>query len=100
MRPQGGSSCRKLAHPQQAADTLQLLHVQPPSRKGDCQHQLHAPRRPNTHHRTHTPGPCTRQVRKLSVTRVLSPLTYDNLSNIVPTGLYDPAMGPIDQHSK
>ncbi|KAF8073189.1 rpa1 [Scenedesmus sp. PABB004] len=36
------------------------------------------------------------EVRKLSVKRVLSPLTYDAFNNIIPDGLYDPAMGPVD----
>jgi len=40
------------------------------------------------------------QVRKLSVQRITSPLTYDNLNNIVSGGLYDPAMGPVDQNAR
>jgi hypothetical protein len=43
--------------------------------------------------------PCL-QVRKLSVQRITSPLTYDNLDNIVPGGLYDPALGPVDQNAR
>jgi hypothetical protein len=40
------------------------------------------------------------QVRKLSVKRVTSPLTYDSFNNIIPDGLYDPAMGPVDFNSR
>lgn len=40
------------------------------------------------------------QVRKLSVQRITSPLTYDNLNNIVTGGLYDPTMGPVDQNAR
>lgn len=40
------------------------------------------------------------QVRKLSVQRITSPLTYDNLNNIVSGGLYDPALGPVDQNAR
>ncbi|KAI8467974.1 MAG: hypothetical protein J3K34DRAFT_471284, partial [Monoraphidium minutum] len=36
------------------------------------------------------------EVRKLSVKRVTSPVTYDSLMNVVPDGLYDAAMGPVD----
>ncbi|KIZ00255.1 DNA-directed RNA polymerase I subunit A1 [Monoraphidium neglectum] len=36
------------------------------------------------------------EVRKLSVKRLTSPITYDSLMNVVPDGLYDPALGPVD----
>jgi hypothetical protein len=38
----------------------------------------------------------TLQVKKLSVKRITSPLTYDSFNSIIPEGLYDPAMGPAD----
>ena len=37
------------------------------------------------------------EVRAISVTEVDSPIMFDNLNNPLPGGLYDPAMGPIDQ---
>jgi len=36
------------------------------------------------------------QVKRLSVKRLTSPLTFDNLGNAVKDGLYDSAMGPLD----
>ncbi|KAF6245033.1 hypothetical protein COO60DRAFT_1650460 [Scenedesmus sp. NREL 46B-D3] len=36
------------------------------------------------------------EVKKLSVKRITSPLTYDSFNNIIPDGLYDSAMGPAD----
>lgn len=36
------------------------------------------------------------QVRKLSVKQITSPVTYDNSMNVVPDGLYDSALGPVD----
>eukprot|EP00879_Flechtneria_rotunda_P027392 GHRR01029340.1.p1 GENE.GHRR01029340.1~~GHRR01029340.1.p1 ORF type:complete len:728 (+),score=248.94 GHRR01029340.1:30-2186(+) len=40
------------------------------------------------------------EVRKLSVKRITSPLTYDSFNNVIPNGLYDPAMGPYDMNSR
>ena len=37
------------------------------------------------------------QIRKLSVKQIVSPIVFDNLRNAVPGGLYDPAMGPLEQ---
>ena len=39
--------------------------------------------------------PVPRQVRRLSVKRITSPIARDNLGHPVPGGLYDPAMGPL-----
>ena len=36
------------------------------------------------------------EVRRLSVKRITSPVTYDTLMNAVPDGLYDAALGPVD----
>ena len=37
------------------------------------------------------------EVRRISVCQVDSPVMFDNLNNALVGGLYDPAMGPIDQ---
>ena len=37
------------------------------------------------------------QVSKLSVKQIVSPISLDAMSNALPGGLYDPAMGPVDQ---
>ena len=42
----------------------------------------------------------TLQVRRLSVKQVTSPLSLDGLGNVLPGGLYDAAMGPLDQSSR
>ncbi|GAX74019.1 hypothetical protein CEUSTIGMA_g1469.t1 [Chlamydomonas eustigma] len=39
------------------------------------------------------------EVKRLSVRRIVSPLIFDNLRNPVSEGLYDPALGPIDQRA-
>jgi hypothetical protein len=39
-------------------------------------------------------------VKKLSVKRITSPLTYDSFNNIIPEGLYDSAMGPADANGR
>ncbi|CAM9118714.1 unnamed protein product [Sphacelaria rigidula] len=37
-------------------------------------------------------------IRRLSVKRITSPVTFDTLNNPLPGGLYDPALGPVDRH--
>ncbi|KAL3142270.1 hypothetical protein ABBQ38_002612 [Trebouxia sp. C0009 RCD-2024] len=37
-----------------------------------------------------------KEVRKLSVKRIVTPIIFDNLKNAVPGGLYDPHLGPLD----
>ena len=37
------------------------------------------------------------EVRRLSVKEIVNPVAFDELQNPVPGGLYDPALGPIDQ---
>lgn len=39
-------------------------------------------------------------MRKLSVKRITSPITYDSLMNVVTDGLYDPALGPVDWNAR
>lgn len=39
------------------------------------------------------------QVKKLSVVRILQPITRNALKEPVPQGLYDTAMGPVDKTS-
>jgi hypothetical protein len=34
------------------------------------------------------------------VKRLTSPITYDSLMNVVPDGLYDPALGPVDFNAR
>ena len=48
---------------------------------------------------THVPPPslCFLQIKKLSVKRVVSPIARDNLGAPVAGGLYDPALGPLEQ---
>jgi DNA-directed RNA polymerase I subunit RPA1 len=36
------------------------------------------------------------QVYKISVKQITNPITYDNANNVVPDGLYDPALGPVE----
>ena len=36
------------------------------------------------------------EIRALSVKRITSPHVFDNLDMPVPNGLYDPALGPIN----
>ena len=43
------------------------------------------------------PPPPPTQVRKLSVKRIISPIARDNLGAPVAGGLYDPALGPLEQ---
>ena len=43
-----------------------------------------------------TPAPSP-QVRKLSVKRIVSSIARDNLGAPVAGGLYDPALGPLEQ---
>ncbi|KAK9909518.1 hypothetical protein WJX75_003467 [Coccomyxa subellipsoidea] len=40
------------------------------------------------------------EIRKLSVKQIVSPIVFDNLRNAVPGGLYDPAMGPLEQQGQ
>ena len=40
------------------------------------------------------------QVRKFSVKQIVSPVIFDNLKNAVKGGLYDPAMGPMEQRER
>ncbi|GFH25207.1 DNA-directed RNA polymerase subunit, partial [Haematococcus lacustris] len=40
------------------------------------------------------------EVRKLSVKRIIQPVIFDNLRNPVPGGLYDPALGPLDNNGR
>ncbi|CAB0006219.1 unnamed protein product [Nesidiocoris tenuis] len=35
------------------------------------------------------------EIRKLSVVKIITPLSFDSLSHPLPGGLYDPAMGPL-----
>ncbi len=37
------------------------------------------------------------EIRRLSVKRISSPGSFDQLGQPVPGGLYDPAMGPTDR---
>ncbi|CBJ30250.1 RNA polymerase 1-4 RNA polymerase I large subunit [Ectocarpus siliculosus] len=36
-------------------------------------------------------------IRRLSVKRITSPVTFDTLNNPLPGGLYDPVLGPVDK---
>ncbi|KAH9297472.1 hypothetical protein KI387_029154, partial [Taxus chinensis] len=38
------------------------------------------------------------EVRSSSVKRITSPILFDNMNRPAPEGLYDPALGPIDQY--
>ena len=38
------------------------------------------------------------EIEKLSVKRITSSIAFDSLNNPIPGGLYDPAMGPVDNH--
>ena len=40
------------------------------------------------------------QIRELSIKQITSPIVYDNLKNPVAGGLYDPAMGPLEQSGR
>lgn len=40
------------------------------------------------------------QIRQLSVKQIVSPIVFDNLRNPVPRGLYEPALGPLEQHGQ
>lgn len=40
------------------------------------------------------------EVKKQSVVKVTNPILLDSVNRPTPGGLYDPAMGPIDEHSK
>ena len=40
------------------------------------------------------------QVRKMAVKQISNPLTFDNLRTPLPHGLYDQAMGPLDQFGR
>jgi hypothetical protein len=40
------------------------------------------------------------QVKKFSVKRISNPLMFDPLNNAVPEGLYDPALGPTENHQR
>ena len=57
-------------------------------------------------HRAHHSAPpfCfaqhTQKVRRLSVKQITSPITFDALGNVVPEGLYDAHMGPIDKNGR
>ena len=42
----------------------------------------------------------TVQIRGLSVKQINSPIVFDNLRNPVAGGLYDPAMGPLEQSGR
>lgn len=44
--------------------------------------------------------PCSEQVKQISVKRITNPLLFDPLNNAVPGGLYDPAMGPTENHQR
>jgi hypothetical protein len=39
-------------------------------------------------------------VKKFSVKRISNPLMFDPLNNAVPEGLYDPALGPTENHQR
>lgn len=39
-------------------------------------------------------------IRRLSVKRVTASQIFDSLNNPVPSGLYDPAMGPVDKNAR
>ena len=40
------------------------------------------------------------QIRELSIKQITSPIVFDNLKNPVAGGLYDPAMGPLEQSGR
>ncbi len=40
------------------------------------------------------------EVRALSVKRVTNALAFDQLKQPVPSGLYDPALGPVDKFGR
>eukprot|EP00877_Chromochloris_zofingiensis_P001441 jgi/Chrzof1/11298/Cz05g31160.t1 len=40
------------------------------------------------------------EIRKLSVKRITSTITYDNFMNAVPDGLYDSSLGPVDNKGR
>lgn len=52
--------------------------------------------RPTTGCRLTSPRRRAPQVRKLSVKRISSPIIFDSQNNPVPSGLYDPALGPLE----
>lgn len=64
--------------PPPTIETRRLLQLTPPPARADRSPSLPPPQ----------------QVRKLSVKRITSPITFDNMGHPVPDGLYDPAMGP------
>jgi DNA-directed RNA polymerase I subunit RPA1 len=37
------------------------------------------------------------EIRALSVKRITNPLSFDQLKQPVPNGLYDPTLGPVDK---
>ena len=39
-------------------------------------------------------------MKKFSVKRISNPLMFDPLNNAVPEGLYDPALGPTENHQR
>lgn len=67
-------------------DEVRRRHDRPPILSSLFSTRAH----PLSHHQSCNPA----QVRKLSVKRVTSPITFDNMGHPVPDGLYDPAMGP------
>ena len=40
------------------------------------------------------------QIRKISVQQVVSPIIFDNVKNPIKGGLYDPALGPLDNKDR
>jgi DNA-directed RNA polymerase I subunit RPA1 len=40
------------------------------------------------------------EIRAISVKQITSPVTFDALNNALPGGLYDPALGPTQPHTK
>lgn len=39
------------------------------------------------------------EVRRLSLVKVTNPVLLDSVGRPMPGGLYDPSMGPFDEHS-
>ena len=39
------------------------------------------------------------EVHAISVKRITNPIVFDALNKPLPDGLYDPALGPVDQHA-
>ena len=37
---------------------------------------------------------------RLSVKQITNPVSLDSLGNALPGGMYDPAMGPLEQNSR